>query len=409
MQNKTLGLPQGILIGLGSLIGSGIVFLPEKIDAVAGRSSVFVWLGATAICLAFVPLFRALISEVDLSSGLAAILKDGPLRSVRFSVAYLVLGTVVFGMPISAILIAEVFVKAAALSPMIEWALAPSLICVGFFSARSSGCLNKMVIIMAISFISLAVIVFALTTAKAAVNYPEILYHFPDSGTLGGIVFAFWAFSGFENLLFMSDKFRDPVRDIPKAMFWALLIASVVYMSIQLNFSALKVFHLNKDALLPTTGLLFLASNQNAIEFLPAIVGALSVAALLFNFVSWYSGISSLIAHAINDGELIVFGNTRVANISLVLMQVAITLACIRYRFLIDTLLKQVSVNFIFIYILLTLTFIERIYKRFSLTNVIGATIGILLIGLVVAQPWYAIYPVVLFFVLHPATKRELP
>ena len=47
---------------------------------------------------------------------------------------------------------------------------------------------------------------------------------------LPGIVVAFWAFAGFENLTFIAGEFKNPSRDIKLSMFVALFLSGLLYL-----------------------------------------------------------------------------------------------------------------------------------------------------------------------------------
>src|SRR3954467_57996 len=65
MLPRTLGLGGGIVLAVGSIAGSGILFLPSTIYVIAGADSLVVWMLAVAPC-------------VPLLAGVASLVRGGP-------------------------------------------------------------------------------------------------------------------------------------------------------------------------------------------------------------------------------------------------------------------------------------------------------------------------------------------
>ena len=49
--SRSLNLGQGITLAIGSIMGSGILFLPSLTYSIAGNDISVVWLAATIICI----------------------------------------------------------------------------------------------------------------------------------------------------------------------------------------------------------------------------------------------------------------------------------------------------------------------------------------------------------------------
>ena len=52
---------QAVPLAIGSVAGSGILFLPSAVYVEAGRNSLLVWLAATALCLPMLLMFQDMV------------------------------------------------------------------------------------------------------------------------------------------------------------------------------------------------------------------------------------------------------------------------------------------------------------------------------------------------------------
>src|ERR687896_2625554 len=74
---RTLGLGAGIALAIGSVAGSGILFLPAVTYRVAGPDAMLVWALAGALCVPLLLVFGELVREAPESSGLEGFVARG--------------------------------------------------------------------------------------------------------------------------------------------------------------------------------------------------------------------------------------------------------------------------------------------------------------------------------------------
>src|SRR3954470_17271791 len=82
MLPRTLGLGGGIVLAVGSIAGSGILFLPSTIYVIAGSDSLVVWVVAALICVPLLGVFAALVRAVPDGAGLEGFVALGLDRRV---------------------------------------------------------------------------------------------------------------------------------------------------------------------------------------------------------------------------------------------------------------------------------------------------------------------------------------
>jgi len=126
----------------------------------------------------------------------------------------------------------------------------------------------------------------------------------PDLSSLGvllpGVLLAFWAFAGFENLTFLSREFRDPHRDflpvsgIALGIYGALTVLLTVAIAVRVPRSEVD----------KVTGLLQLAGTVRHQSVVVAAVTVIAFGAMVLNAVAWVWGVSRLIEGAATRGIL---------------------------------------------------------------------------------------------------------
>jgi amino acid efflux transporter len=126
----------------------------------------------------------------------------------------------------------------------------------------------------------------------------------PDFGALGvvlpGVVLAFWAFAGFENLTFLSKEFRDPHRDfLPVSG-----IALGVYCLFTILLTAAIAVRIPESEVDEITGLLQLAETIQPRQLVVLAVTVIAFGAMVLNAVAWVWGVSRLMNGASASGVL---------------------------------------------------------------------------------------------------------
>src|SRR5918999_5648870 len=74
---RTLGLGGGIALAVGSVAGSGILFLPSVTFGIAGADALLVWVAAAALCVPLLLVFGEMVREAPESSGLEGFVARG--------------------------------------------------------------------------------------------------------------------------------------------------------------------------------------------------------------------------------------------------------------------------------------------------------------------------------------------
>jgi amino acid efflux transporter len=120
----------------------------------------------------------------------------------------------------------------------------------------------------------------------------------PDPGDLGvllpGVVLAFWAFAGFENLTFLSRELRQPQRDFLPVSATALGLYGLLTVLLTVAL-AVRVPRGQVDQVV---GLLQLARTMRPRPVVVAAVTVVAFATMTLNAAAWVWGVSRLVAAA---------------------------------------------------------------------------------------------------------------
>lgn len=231
--HRGLGLFLLTCYGLGTIVGAGIYVL---IGAVAGRAGLaapwsFVIAGAVAMLtgLAYAE-FSARYPE---AGGEAVFVQEGFGSGLVSRLVGLTAGLV--GL-IAAAAIARGSAGYILLFVSIPEAVAAGAVVVLFTAIACFGVVQSVTLAAVITVIEmggLAAVVLAGASGFATLpdRAIELIPHWPDGieAMIGGAVIAFFAYSGFETMIYMAEETRDPRRTIPRAILLAIALAGLFY------------------------------------------------------------------------------------------------------------------------------------------------------------------------------------
>jgi amino acid efflux transporter len=355
MLERTLGLGGGIALAVGSVAGSGILFLPSVIYVMAGADALVVWALAALVCVPLLLVFGALVRRVPDGSGLEGFVALGLGRRVAGVVPVLLL-IVFYPAMAAATLVAGGYVSD---DPGVQLAVALAIIAVTVWSALAGarGAARVQIALMwTLLGAALALVVF--TAPRAWDGYGAVVPGFSDWGAVAGAVLvAFWGFAGFENMTFVAGELRNPRRDYLIAVLVALGGYCVLAMLLTANLAAI----VPRGSVDELTGVAQLASYAPG----GAVITVLALALVQANAGSWVWGVSRLLYSAARDGRLPGWlavvdrrGVPRRAVLSLALPGAAATCVAAAEPALVMPFVTFASAVFVFLYALAVASFI---------------------------------------------------
>ena len=231
---RGLNLPLLVLYGLGTTIGAGIYALVGKVVGSAGLHAPLAFLLSAALVAFSAFAFAELSSRLPRSAGEALYVHEGlGLRWLALLIGLLVIlaGTV------SCATLARGFV--GYFQELIElpgWLGIVFVISV-LAAAAAWGITESVALAGLITLVEVAGLVFVVWSGRASLTalperWPEILLPLEGGawlGVLSGVVVAFYAFIGFEDMVNVAEEVKDVKRTLPKAILLTLGLTAALY------------------------------------------------------------------------------------------------------------------------------------------------------------------------------------
>jgi len=349
-----------VVVAFASVVGSGVIVLPAAVLAESGSAAVLVWIATALLCIPMIMLFRDTVlhgdgdpdplrSSVRRGLGPAA----GRMVPVCFSLV------VVVGLPTSAVAGAHFLgtviplpVPPAAVAAILLGIAAITNLAGGRTSARLQGWVAGILVVVLVA------------AALGAISHPVRSPHLvPEAAGLGvvpsGMLIAFWAFVGFENLTFVARDMRNPRRDF--GFVAAVALGLLVSLAVLLTVAIAR----QMDTVDPLTGVVDALRVGRPGPTIAAVVAAVGAAGVLLNALAWVRGCALVLDAAAGEGifptRLATPGQTpRRAICALTLGFVATLGVLARWPEAVVDLMAAASAVFVIIYVLCILAHLRQ-------------------------------------------------
>ncbi len=237
---RTLSYPLLTLYGLGTILGAGIYVLIGKVAATSGLYAPLAFIVAAVLAGLSGYSYAALSSRYPKSAGESVYVQAAFSKQVlSTAVGWMVILTGV----VSAATIANGFVGYLNKFIHISDFFAITVMLIGLCLLACWGVAESVKVAAIITTIEVGGLLFVLLLAGDSLvllpeRLPELIPHFSDGAAwfaiLLGAFLAFYAFIGFEDMVNMAEEVKQPERTLPKAIFSALVISSLLYVLIAL-------------------------------------------------------------------------------------------------------------------------------------------------------------------------------
>jgi APA family basic amino acid/polyamine antiporter len=282
---RRLGVADAVLLGLGSMIGTGVfvVFAPA---AAAAGSGLLIALGIAA----FVAYANA-TSSADLAALYPASGGTYVYGRERLGAVWGYLAGIGFIFGKSASCAAAALAVGAYAAPSAQRPIAAAAVllitAVNYFGITKTAMLNRVLVTLLIGVLTIVVVA---TLEGGQASRDHLVSWLPNGvhGMLQAAGVLFFAFAGYARIATLGGEVKDPKRTIPRAIPLALGITLAIYAVVAL--SVLLV--LGPDRLAHATAPLYAAVATGRFEAISGIVRIGGVLAALGVFLSLVAGIS---------------------------------------------------------------------------------------------------------------------
>lgn len=240
---RRIGLGLLTAYGVGVMVGAGIYVLVGAVAADAG-----IW-APVSFLIAGVIAAPTALSYSEFSTRLPE--AGGPAAFVAKAFGHNWIGVVVgFGIVAAGTVSAAAVLRGGSgyLVSIVDLPIMATVMVMGaaLVAVAVIGVLESLTlaaVLTVIEVLGLALVIFAGSTAEPSVDFSSpapIIW----PGVAAGVMLAFFAFIGFEDIVNMAEEVKTPERTVPRAILLSLLITSVLYALV--TFAAVRAVPMDK-------------------------------------------------------------------------------------------------------------------------------------------------------------------
>jgi amino acid efflux transporter len=228
-----LDVPRGAALYVGALVGPGLLLVPALAAHAAGPASVVAWAALLVLSAPLAATFAALAVRRPVAGGVSAYVDEafGATAAAVTGAWFLAAG--VFGGPAVALIggyyVADLTGSGTAVAVAVALA-----IYVVVFGANAAGLRLSSGFQLFLSAVLVGVVVLAVAVAVPGRETEHWTPFAPHGwwavGTAANILM--WLFIGWEAMAQLAGEFRDPSRQLPRAMALAFAVIAVLYASL---------------------------------------------------------------------------------------------------------------------------------------------------------------------------------
>ena len=228
-----LGVTRGAALYVGALIGPGMLLVPSLATQAAGPATIIAWAGLLVLSLPLAITFAALGVRHPVSGGVSAYVEEGfgPTAAAVTGVSFM--AAVLFAAPAVSLIggyyVADLTGSGTSVAVGVGFAMFLLVFGANALGLRVSSGFQLSLSAVLVGVIALAVAV--VLPSRAMQNWTPFAPHgWWAIGTAANILM--WLFFGWEAMAQLAGDFRDPSRDLPRAMALAFAIVAVLYVTL---------------------------------------------------------------------------------------------------------------------------------------------------------------------------------
>jgi amino acid efflux transporter len=225
-----LGVWRGAALYVGALIGPGLLFVPSLAVRAAGPASIVGWISLLVLSAPLAVTFAMLGVRHPVAGGVSAYAREAFGESASAAVGACFLTAVVIGGPPVALIggyyVVDLTPFGTKLALAVAFGMYATVLLANVLGLRVSS--SFQLGLSAALVIVVVVAVAAVLPAHASHNWAPFAPHgWWAIGTAANLLF--WLFLGWEAVAQLAGDFRDPARDLPRAVALSFAVITVIY------------------------------------------------------------------------------------------------------------------------------------------------------------------------------------
>ena len=225
-----LTVPRGAALYIGALVGPGLLLVPALAVEGAGPASIIAWAALLVLSAPLAVTFAALGVRRPVAGGVSAYVRDGLGDTAAALTGFWFLAAGVFGGPAVALIggyyVADLTGSGTGSAVAVAFATYAVVFGANAFGLRLSSGFQLVLSAVLVGVVGVAVAV--ALPARATDNWAPFAPHgWWAVGTAANILM--WLFIGWEAMAQLAGEFRDPARQLPRAMTLAFAVITVLY------------------------------------------------------------------------------------------------------------------------------------------------------------------------------------
>jgi len=228
-----LGAVRGAALYVGAIIGPGVLLIPSLAARAAGPASVLAWAALLALSIPLAATFSTLGVRHPVPGGVTAYVREAFGEDAAAVTGAWFTTAVIFGAPAVSLIggyyVADLTGSGTTLAVTVAIAILTVVLVANLFGLRISSGFQMALSAVLVSMIAVAVCV-ALPTNATRHWVPFAPRGWWSVGTAANILI--WLFVGWEAMAQMAGEFRDPDRDLPRAVGLAFGVMTLLYVGL---------------------------------------------------------------------------------------------------------------------------------------------------------------------------------
>ncbi|WP_208586158.1 APC family permease [Gracilibacillus suaedae] len=233
MNNKSIGLFQGIALYMAAILGSGVLFLSSVTAAIAGPASIVSWLMVIFINFPLAYSFASLAQKYPDAGGAATFVRNSFGYHLGNIVGWFYFVTAAVGQTIVSLTGAFYISQAFGLSHSESTITAIFILVIaGVFNYYGVNVSSKVAVIL--SSLLLILLVSAVFVSFSKIQWGNFTPFVPNGWFSVGsaITVIFWSFFGWEAICNLAERFKNPERNIVRGAVVSAVIIGLLFLSL---------------------------------------------------------------------------------------------------------------------------------------------------------------------------------